>query len=250
MRRGEVGDRVAICGPVCDVVELGRVHPSTLPARLWVMSATTGGRPRVGAATSSSASGPRCPFAWPRCRAAPSCGPSAASFPSAARRAGRTRCPPARAARTTVPRRAARAPCSRSAPRSPWPRASASRAPRGSPRCARTAVPVWATTPAAAYPTPPFLGGTTQAPGRLRVERRVLHVVLGRVCVRELVHDVHAVAVRVVDLHERLPLVGQCVLGEDRLDRALGLARTAIPCVHAAGEDRKSTRLNSSHEWI
>src|SRR5438552_326072 len=43
-------------------------------------------------------------------------------------------------------------------------------------------------------------------------QRRVLDVVVVRVALRELVHDVHPVAVRVVDLHERLPLVGERVL--------------------------------------
>ena len=51
---------------------------------------------------------------------------------------------------------------------------------------------------------------------------------LGRVLVRELVHDVAPVAVGVVDLDERLPLVGERVLREDRLDRALRLARAAV----------------------
>ena len=59
-------------------------------------------------------------------------------------------------------------------------------------------------------------------------DRFVLNVVLGRVRVRERVHDVHAFAVSCVDAHERLPFVGQRVLGEDRLDGALGLARTAV----------------------
>ena len=44
----------------------------------------------------------------------------------------------------------------------------------------------------------------------------------------ELVHLRDAVAVGVVDLDERLPLVGHRVLGEDRLDRALGLAGAAV----------------------
>src|SRR5438309_563928 len=56
----------------------------------------------------------------------------------------------------------------------------------------------------------------------------VLDVVLGRVLVDELVHDVRALAVCVVDLHERLPLLGQRVLREDRLDRALRFAGAAI----------------------
>src|SRR5829696_2478889 len=60
------------------------------------------------------------------------------------------------------------------------------------------------------------------------VERRVLHVVLRGVLVRKVVHDVRAFTVGVVDLHEGLPFVGQRVLGEDRLDRTLGLAGTAI----------------------
>src|SRR4051812_15198769 len=65
-------------------------------------------------------------------------------------------------------------------------------------------------------------------PARRLLERRVLDVVLGRVLLRELVHDVEAVAVGVVDLHERLPLLRQRVLGEDRLDRAFRLAGTAV----------------------
>src|SRR6266496_4880976 len=58
-------------------------------------------------------------------------------------------------------------------------------------------------------------------------ERRVLDVVLGRVFVDEPVDRV-GIAVGVVDLHERLPLFGQAVLGEDRLDRALGFAGAAV----------------------
>jgi len=46
--------------------------------------------------------------------------------------------------------------------------------------------------------------------------------------VDELVDDRHAFTVGVVDLHERLPLVRQGVLREDRLDRALGLAGPAV----------------------
>src|SRR5438132_421448 len=56
----------------------------------------------------------------------------------------------------------------------------------------------------------------------------VLDVVLGGVLVHELVHDVEPLAVGVVDPHERLPLVRQRVLREDRLDRALGLAGAAV----------------------
>ena len=51
---------------------------------------------------------------------------------------------------------------------------------------------------------------------------------LGRVRVDERVDRLGAALVRVVDLHERLPLVGERVLREDRLDRALRLARAAV----------------------
>ena len=55
----------------------------------------------------------------------------------------------------------------------------------------------------------------------------VLDVVLGRV-VGELVDGRHALVERGVDADERLPLLGQRVLGEDRLDRALRLAGPAV----------------------
>ena len=58
-------------------------------------------------------------------------------------------------------------------------------------------------------------------------ERRVLDVVLAGVLVDEGV-DRLCVGVRVVDLHEWFPLVRQGVLGEDRFDRALGLAGAAV----------------------
>src|SRR3954470_8185660 len=58
--------------------------------------------------------------------------------------------------------------------------------------------------------------------------RFVLNVVLGRVVVRQLVDDVEAFEERRVDLRERLPLLRQRVLGEDRLYGALRLARTAV----------------------
>src|SRR5215204_3480797 len=73
-----------------------------------------------------------------------------------------------------------------------------------------------------------FRRPTPSAKALTLVERRVLHVVLGGVLVREVVHDVGAFTVGVIDLHEGLPFVGQRVLGEDRLDRTLGLAGTAI----------------------
>src|SRR3954451_15024544 len=59
-------------------------------------------------------------------------------------------------------------------------------------------------------------------------QRRVLDVLLGRGRVGQLFHDIEPLAVRVVDLHERLPLIGKRVFWEDRLDRALRLARAAI----------------------
>src|SRR6266480_879042 len=56
----------------------------------------------------------------------------------------------------------------------------------------------------------------------------ILDVVLGRVLVGQLVHHVETVAVGVVDLDKRLPLVRQGVLREDRLHRAFRLTRTAV----------------------
>src|SRR5205823_1263837 len=58
----------------------------------------------------------------------------------------------------------------------------------------------------------------------------VLDVVLFRVLIRELVHHIDALAVRVVDLDEGTPLVRQRVLREDRLHRAL---RFACPAIYA-----------------
>src|SRR5262249_47921914 len=58
-------------------------------------------------------------------------------------------------------------------------------------------------------------------------DRLVLDVVLGRVLVRELVDRVR-VRIGVVDLHERLPFLGQRILREDRLDGALRLAGAAV----------------------
>src|SRR5215203_2607976 len=77
-----------------------------------------------------------------------------------------------------------------------------------------------------AFPEPRCPAG--QAPDARLLERRVLDVVLVGVLLRELVHDVEAVAVGVVDLHERLPLLGERVLGKDRLDGTFGLAGAAV----------------------
>src|SRR5688572_12201847 len=55
----------------------------------------------------------------------------------------------------------------------------------------------------------PFVGSRVGFPERAGInrlrQRGILDVVLGRVLVRELVHDVEALAVGVVDLDERLP---------------------------------------------
>ena len=93
MRRHEVGDRRrgrrpstrrgrASSGSCLDVTRSG----------YGLCRATCVDRRPLELLPSSSASGPRCPSASPRCRAAPSCGPSAGSCRSGARRAGRTRC--------------------------------------------------------------------------------------------------------------------------------------------------------------
>src|SRR3954465_11061321 len=56
----------------------------------------------------------------------------------------------------------------------------------------------------------------------------VLDVVLGGVRVHQRVDHVEALVVGRVDGHEGIPLLGERVLGEDRLDRALRLARAAV----------------------
>src|SRR4249919_1142716 len=56
----------------------------------------------------------------------------------------------------------------------------------------------------------------------------ILDVVLGRVLVDELVHDVGALTVGVVDPDKRLPLVRECILRKDRLDRTLRFAGAAV----------------------
>src|SRR5437870_7541352 len=66
----------------------------------------------------------------------------------------------------------------------------------------------------------------------------VLDVVFGRVFLRELVHDVDALAVRVIDPHEGLPLVRERVLRENRLDRTLRFAGSAVPSQNATRESK------------
>ena len=68
----------------------------------------------------------------------------------------------------------------------------------------------------------------TPSPSASARRRLVLDVELGRVLVDERVDLVHALGEGVVDLHEGLPLLGQRVLGEDRLDGALRLAGAAV----------------------
>jgi hypothetical protein len=70
-------------------------------------------------------------------------------------------------------------------------------------------------------------GRCLPCPPRL-IDRLVVDVVLVRVLLGELVDDVHSLAVGVVDLHERVPLVRQRVLGEDRLHGTLRLAGAAV----------------------
>ena len=79
-------------------------------------------------------------------------------------------------------------------------------------------------------------------PLRALLERLVLDVVLGGVLVDEPVDDLHALAVRVVDADERLPLLGQRVLGEDRLDRALRLAGAAVDALLGVDHEDPSPR--------
>ena len=71
----------------------------------------------------------------------------------------------------------------------------------------------------------------------------VLDVVRGRVLVRQSIHDVHPLAIGPC-VDERLPFLGQSVLGEDRLDGALWLAgrsrcipRASITSTQAASWD-------------
>src|SRR5436190_902846 len=54
------------------------------------------------------------------------------------------------------------------------------------------------------HPLVLFTGVTARRSARLRLEGLVLDVVLSRVGVRELVDELHPLAVRVVDPHERL----------------------------------------------
>src|SRR3954454_16640725 len=56
----------------------------------------------------------------------------------------------------------------------------------------------------------------------------VLNVVLDRILLDELVDGLQPRVESRVDAEERLPLLGQRVLGEDRLHRALGLAGPAV----------------------
>src|SRR5262245_58292721 len=81
-------------------------------------------------------------------------------------------------------------------------------------------------------------------------QRGVLDVVLGGVLVRELVHDVEAVTVCVVDLDERFPLIGKSVLGEDRLDRTLWFTCPAILGGDSAGQRKRVLARNDCAECL
>jgi len=75
----------------------------------------------------------------------------------------------------------------------------------------------------------------------------VLDVVLGGVRVGERVHYVHALAVRVVDLHEWFPLLGQRVLREDRLDRAFRFAGAAVNALLRIDHEDPSGLVDAVH---
>ena len=74
-----------------------------------------------------------------------------------------------------------------------------------------------------------------------------MHVVLGRVVVDQLVDDVHRLEIRGVDANERLPFLGQRVLGEDRLDRALGLARAAVDAFLGVDHKKAAGLVDAVH---
>src|SRR5436853_4802471 len=97
--------------------------------------------------------------------------------------------------------------------------------------------------------TPWFSRETLRAPTRL-LDRLVVDVVLDGVLLRELVDDVHSLAVRVVDLDERVPLVGKRVLREDRLDRALRFAGAAITSHDPTGQCERVFAGNNGAEDI
>src|SRR5262249_46966584 len=82
---------------------------------------------------------------------------------------------------------------------------------------------------------------------RRLLDRFVLDVVLGRVLVGELVDDAHALAVRVVDTDERLPLVRESILGEDRLDRALRLTGAAVDAFFGVDDEDARGVVNAVH---
>src|SRR5688500_7427434 len=84
--------------------------------------------------------------------------------------------------------------------------------------------------------------------GSIAFEREVLDVVLGRVGVDERVHGRWPLRVRVVDLHEGLPLVGERILGEDRLHRALRFARAAVDALLGI-DDQHPVELVDAVHW-
>src|SRR5581483_8299476 len=91
-----------------------------------------------------------------------------------------------------------------------------------------------------------FAGRTPQRRFGL-LDGLVVDVVLDRVLLGELVHDAHALVVRVVDLDERVPLVRERVLGEDRLDRALRFACPAVDALLWVDDEDPVGLVNAVH---
>jgi len=88
----------------------------------------------------------------------------------------------------------------------------------------------------------PFAHPPGDVTRELTLDGRVLHVVLSGVLVRQLVDDVSALAVGVVDLDEVVPLLRKSILGKDRLNRAFRFARTAIDALLGV-DDQNSLEL-------
>src|SRR3954452_24849708 len=102
--------------------------------------------------------------------------------------------------------------------------------------------------PTASFEPPHWTTPVEYPVSRWLFQRRVLDVVLRGVRVGQLIHDIEALAVRVVDLHERLPLIGKRVFREDRLDRALRLARATIDALLRVDHE-DAVRLMDAIDW-
>jgi len=85
------------------------------------------------------------------------------------------------------------------------------------------------------------------AVGRPSGDRFVVHVVLCRVRLGERVDDIHRLEIGGVDANERLPFLGQGVLGEDRLDGALGLAGTAVDALLGVDHEHPAGLVDAVH---